>query len=206
MMPEMTGIEVAEAVVGSDDPPAIVFITAHDDYAVRAFELGAVDYVVKPLSAASAAERIRTLVRRISRAVTRDEPTVAALREEVRRLVQQQSSPLSARLPVKDYDERTIRLVEVDDVTLAQRDGRRVILSTTEKRFATYYTVDRLEERLAPQGFVRASPSTLINARYIEHLIPNGDGSYDAVLRDAEGTVVPVSRSRAKQLLAALRV
>jgi len=201
-MPGLSGIEVAEIALQSERPPLVAFITSHDEYAVKAFELGAVDYVVKPFSADATTGRIATTVRRLEAALKQKTAAVEALRGLVAQLVRER--PSSGKLAVKDYDERTVRLVDVASVICVERRGRRVVIRTAEREFPTYYTVDRLQERLAPAGFARANPAMLINLEYVDHLIPNGDGSYDVLLKDVRNTVVTVSRSRAKDLLARL--
>jgi len=114
---------------------------------------------------------------------------------------------LLSRLPVRDYEQGTIRLVDPADLVYAQRRDRRVVLHTPTTRFPTYYTITRLRQRLAHAGFFQASASAIINLECVEHLIPNGDGSYDALLRLGDQMVnVPISRSRSRELLRLLDV
>ncbi len=204
VMPDLSGIQVAEIALRSDRPPLIAFITGHSEYAVKAFELGAIDYIVKPASLHVLEGRIATLVERVERARRQQEPPSAALREMVARAVQEQWHSPSRKLPVKDYEQGTIRLLDPASVVYVERDGRRVLLHTAEESLPTYYTVEQLEKRLSAEGFVRANPGALINVDYLEHLIPNGDGSYDAVFKNGRSSTISVSRSRAKKLLALL--
>jgi len=209
-MPKVTGIEVAEIVLDSEDPPLVAFITGHDGYAVRAFELAAVDYVVKSIDLAQFQERIGHTVERMERALARGADVIDDLRDRVAQMSRllaniTQQPALPSRLPIKDYEEGTLRLIEPNSVIYAERRDRRVILHTREREFPTYFTIDRLEHRLQTQGFVRANPGALVNLRYIDHLIPNGDGSYDVVLKDEKGTTITASRSRAKALLESLQ-
>jgi DNA-binding LytR/AlgR family response regulator len=209
-MPELGGIEVAEVVLGSTNPPLVAFITGHDEHAARAFDMDAVDYVVKQADVRVLADRLWQMVARLDRALERSTPAVDELRRRVsaigaslEELARRQGAP-GRRLPIKDYEEGTVRLVDPAEVISAERRDRRVVLRTREHEWPTYYTMDALEDRLRHAGFVRVSRSAIVNIAFIEHLIPNGDGSYDLVLRDGVGSVVNVSRSRAKELLSAL--
>jgi len=201
-MPNMTGIEVAEAANEAGLLPLLVFVTDHDEYAVKAFELAAIDFIVKPVDLSELELRVAATVERLERNLTQPAQSLAALQESLKLLTGQreQQAPLR-RLPVKDYDEGTVRLVPPSEVSHVERIGDVTVLHTESKAFRTYHSIGRLEERLQSAGFVRANRGSLINTSFIKHLIPNGDGSYDALLDTPERVVVTVSRSRAKNLL-----
>ena len=203
-MGELSGLEVAEIALESDKPPMIAFITAFDAYAVKAFELAAVDYVVKSVGVEEFGERIAATVERMEESQRQHEaPPIDAVREVFSQLTQKQLQFPSRKLPVKDYEEGTVRLIDPATVICVERKDRRVVLRTQDKEFPTYFTIERLAQRLADEHFFRANPGALINMAYVSHLIPNGDGSYDALLNDEAGetvSVITVSRSRAKAL------
>jgi two-component system, LytTR family, response regulator len=203
-MPGMDGMEVAEAALNTGSPPLIVFVTGHDEYAVRAFRLAAADYIVKPLEVDEFETRVTETVARLGEALGRRDVAISALQKAVRALALNHAAPAERRLPVKDYEEGTVRLVDPATVTHIERVGNQVVLHTAEKAFRTYHTIDRLEERLRGAGFVRASRAALINGNAIQHLIPNGDGSYDAILTAPANAVITISRSRARALLDSL--
>ena len=209
-MPDISGIEVAEIVVALDHPPLIVFITGYDEYAARAFELAAIDYVIKSDELQVLQDRIATTVERIERALDQKAPALEVLRETVAQLVGLQPSAPLYMLPIKDYEEDTVRLIDSSLIIYAAREGGRAVLHTTEKAFPTYYTIERLEQRLTSQGFMRINRGTLINLKYVEHLIPAGDGSYDVILKDGNADMMfndlTISRSRAKQLFTSLGI
>jgi len=206
-MPELSGLEVAELALDSETPPLIVFITGHDEYAVQAFELTVVDYVVKTDDLDAFEERVNTTLARIEQQLAGKRPDYELLRQGIMQLLQQELRPLSHKLPVKDYEEGTVRLLDPETVIYVTREGRQVILHTADKDFPTYFTVTKLSERLTEAGFLRANRGEIINLRFVEHLIPNGDGSYDAILQDNKGniiTTITVSRGRSKALLESL--
>ena len=205
-MPRVSGIEVAERVMAMPDPPVVAFITGHDHFAVKAFELAAVDYVVKSLDLDEFQARLSVTVDRVERALERRDESVADLRDRItaiaRELADMKRPGREAfRIPVKDYDEGTVRLLDASELVYAERRDRRVVLCTEGQEFPTYFTIDRLEHRLSEMGFVRANPGALVNMAYIGHMIPNGDGSYDVILTDPAGTTITASRSRARALL-----
>ncbi len=209
-MPDISGIEVAEIVVTLDHPPLIVFVTAHDEYAVKAFELATLDYVVKSDKLEVLQDRIAATIERIERALDEKAPALEVLREMVAQLVGLQPSAPLYMLPIKDYEEATVRLIDSSLIIYAAREGGRTVLHTAEKAFPTYYTIKRLEQRLTSQGFKRINRGVLINLKYVEHLIPVGDGSYDVILKDGSAGMMfndlTVSRSRAKQLFTLLGI
>jgi len=212
-MSQLGGIEVAESLMQTDNPPLIAFVTNFDDYAVRAFELNAVDYVVKISDLPTLVERIARTVTRMQTALEQKSPALDEIRAVIAHLSRQQLHPLQRKLPIRDTEEGTIRLLDPLDVICIIRQQRRTMLITRHNAYPTYYTVDSLDERLTTEGFFRANQGTLVNTRYIEHLLPNGDGSYDVFLKtelsgDAQAlnTPVTVSRSRARQLLQMLNI
>ena len=206
-MPELSGLEVAEIAFDSEKPPLIVFITGYDQYAVNAFELAAVDYVVKTDDLDAFAERVGATIRRVEAQLTNKHPDYEALRGCIMKLADQYLRPTSGKLPIKDYEQQTVRLLDPTTVVCVERKGRRTVLRTMESNFPTYFTIDSLEQRLASRGFIRANRSALLNLSYVEHLIPNGDGSYDAIIEDEEGniiTTITVSRGHSRALLESL--
>ena len=200
-MPGMSGIEVAEMVLDGEKPPLVVFVTGHDEYAVKAFELAATDYVLKGPDLHTLEVRVAEAVARVAEALENRSAALNGLRQRVSQWREQDPPSAPPRLAVKDYEEGTVRLIHTAKVAWAERTGGHVELHTADKTFRTHATVDRLEQRLAAAGFLRANRGVLLNMEFIDHLIPNGDGSYDALLRDSARTVITVSRSRAKALL-----
>jgi DNA-binding LytR/AlgR family response regulator len=191
-------LEVGQTVSGWECAPVLAFVTKETRYAPLAFDLGAVDYVAVAPGARAFAPRVAVMVARLARARAAAAPAAPA---------EATASPLSVlgKLPVKDYTEGTVRLLSTESLICAQRADRRVVLRTRERDYPTYHSIESLARRLAPAGFFRASAGTLINLAHVEHLIPNGDGSYDVLLRAGEQTIqATVSRTRARELLSFL--
>ncbi len=210
-MPGLSGLDVAEAVLSEEGGPLVVFVTGHEEHALRAFELAAFDYVPKHLRAAAFTDRIQRTVDRVERERQHNPQPVEELQARLDQLAgsldKLQVLPRSrrpSRLPVKDYEEGAVRLLDPDEIICAERVGRRTVIRTAESEYPTYYTIERLEQRLVSEGFVRVNPGALVNQRYVHFLVPNGDGSYDVILRDTRGSVFTASRARSKALLESL--
>jgi two-component system LytT family response regulator len=187
-MPEVDGFDVARHL--PEPRPLIVFQTAYDEYALRAFEHAALDYLVKPVT-------LDGLRRALGRARERlaapapaalDAGALASLRATVRG-----EAPRRARLLVREG--RGHRLVALDAITRFTAVEGLVYawLDGGDKRL-TDYTLAELEERAGP-AFVRASRGELVNAEAVERIVRNGDGSATLGLRG--GAQVHVSRRRA---------
>lgn len=112
----------------------------------------------------------------------------------------------SNRIAVKDYKQGSIRLLDPAEIIYIERDGRQVIIHTETNQFPTYFTIDKLEKKLEDLAFYKANQGVLVNIDYIEHMIANGDGSYDLVLKNKPKAQITASRSGAKLILDDLQV
>jgi len=209
-MPAMDGFEVI-ANVGADDFPAVVFVTAYDAHAIRAFEVHALDYVLKPFDDArllAALERARARVherrhgelgRRLAQLVrelpdefasdgTRDQPP--GERGSVR-------APLLRRFAIRDGDR--VRFVAAKEIEWIEADGNYVVLHAGDQRHRVRGVLGRLIEQLDPRLFMRVHRSAIVNVEAIREVQPWFGGDYIAILRS--GAKVRVSRTRAAELL-----
>lgn len=194
-MPGMDGFEVLKAL--RDPTPHIVFSTAHDEYAIRAFEVQAVDYLLKPYDrsrVAAAVERVRGRVQ--GGGGSPDLDAVVKKLEERRRI------PFT-QVPV--YAGKRILIVPVDEVLWFAVEYRLVYAHTGERPYMTNYTLRELEDRLDPEVFFRAHKSSLVNLRHVKEIVPWFGGRFKLVMRDAAGSEVALSRAQARALRARLR-
>jgi DNA-binding LytR/AlgR family response regulator len=196
-MPGLTGMQLASTLTLVDDPPFLVFVTGYSEHAIAAFEQGALDYLVKPVSP----ERLlRTLVRLRAQLGT----GLAKERQREKILSAAETTRETAtlrRLPVRgDY---SVRLLRVGDVLCAMARDRRVFVRTCSgEEYRIYYTLSQLE-RLLPEGeFFRVHDSYLVKVESIEELYFLGNHAYE--LRLSDGTQIPVGRSRYSDLRAQL--
>lgn len=184
-MPEVGGFDVVEAI-GVARMPAVVFVTAYDEHALRAFDVHAVDYVLKPIDR----HRLRTAVerarRRLAHAPGQLDRRIAAALGELGR----PAHDYAKRLAIKG-DGRVI-LVDVDEVDRLEAAGNYVEVHSGARHHLVRETMASLEARLDPARFVRVSRSSIVNADRVRELQPMFSGDFVVVLRD--GTKVAGSR------------
>ena len=194
-MPGLDGFGVLERV-GFDAIPAVVFVTAHDEYAVRAFDAYAVDYLLKPFSderLARALDRVRA---------RRDQANAASVAQNLAELVRMyrggSAAPATRKRLLAREGERVV-FVPVDDIEWFEADGNRVRIHTGEGCFTMRATLSGTLQELDPARFVRAHRSVVVNLDRVRELRAWAGGDAVAVLRS--GAQVKVSRHYREQLL-----
>ncbi|HEX9501439.1 MAG TPA: response regulator [Thermoanaerobaculia bacterium] len=186
-MPKLDGFEVLELL---DRSPVIVFVTAYDEYALRAFEVHALDYLLKPFSE----ERFRTVTGRIKGQLRQPRTAVAPLGSALR------TKPL-LRLVVRGEDG-TIQVIPASRVDYVEADDDAIVIATAGTKIRKQQSIGDLAGELDPDRFVRIHRSYLLNIERIEKIELYAKDSRVAILRD--GSRLPVSRSgyvRLKELL-----
>lgn len=146
-MPGLTGLELAQVLSRFRSPPPVVFVTAHDSYAVDAFELQAVDYVLKPVRADRLAEAVRRVVRGTERPAT---------------------AQLGVQIPVERAG--VTRFLDRDDVTHVEAQGDYARLHTASDSFLVRTPLTALEEEWGPAGFVRIHRSLLVSLAHVKEV------------------------------------
>jgi len=194
-MPGMDGFEVLKAL--PRPAPHVVFATAFDDYAIRAFEVEAVDYLLKPFARARVEEAVGRVRTRLERG--NDGLDVEAV---LKRLEEGRKEHLR-QIPV--HAGKRILLIGIDEVHWFGVEYRLVYAHTAERAFMTNFTLRELEDRLDPELFFRAHKASLVNMRQVKEIVPWFGGRYKLVMRDQAGSEVPVSRAQARALRAKLR-
>lgn len=193
-MPGMTGIELAKSLKGREVMPKVVFVTAYENYAVPAFELRAVDYLLKPLESERLAETIQRLRESVGPQTAADSTGERA--EEAERSVDKKP-PLSFLLCEKD--EKQIPL-PLNEIVYIFSEGYNVFVQTMSDRLLTRYTLQELTERLPPDQFFRSHRSYLVNIFQVKEISPYFNGAYILKLKDKEHSEVIVSRSNVKRM------
>jgi two-component system LytT family response regulator len=187
-MPKLTGFDVLE-LIGTDIP--VIFVTAYDQYAMRAFDVHAIDYLLKPIGR----ERFDAAVERVKNRLGEKMPAAAELAAAARPPQQ-----FAERLVVKDGTKVTIIPVGKLDYAEAQDDY--VALATQGKKHLKQQTIAGLEASLNPGDFVRIHRSYIVNLERVARIEPYGKESRLAILTD--GSRLPVSRSGYARLKALL--
>jgi two-component system LytT family response regulator/two-component system response regulator LytT len=192
-MPGLTGFEVAKLLLDKPSAAHIVFVTAYDQYAVDAFDVNAVDYLLKPVEQARLDQAVQRVRHRISAAQPRDDRFDAL----VRMMADRQGRREQLALKVGDR----FLLVQADEVIFASLDGDTIQIATGQLvGTSNYRTLDELQARLDPDVFWRVHRSHLVNINKIKEIVPWFSRNYMLRMKDAKATEIPVSRSQTKRL------
>jgi two-component system LytT family response regulator len=191
---EMPGFDGFEVVQQLENPPAIVFVTAYDEYAVRAFEANAIDYLLKPV-------RPERLERALGRVRERLGAPDAAKIRDVRAVARERGGPLQR---IAARRGKRIVIVPVRDIIRIEIEDRLVFAVTATDRLLIEKTITELEAMLEPAGFLRISRGELVNLETVKELLPWFSGTWRVKL--ANGEERDVSRDRAKQLREAIGI
>ncbi len=177
-MPGLSGMHLAEALTTFERQPAIIFVTAHSEHAVKAFEVAATDYLVKPVEV----ERLRTAIDRLM-------PTEEApVRVE--------------RIPVEKAGRKL--LLQVGEIFYVMAKDDYSYIYTNEERYLSTISLAQLESKLEAQGFFRVHRRFVVNLSQVKEIVPMYGGTMLLTLKDKAGTQVPASRRRVPALKRAL--
>ncbi|HVK69172.1 MAG TPA: LytTR family DNA-binding domain-containing protein [Polyangium sp.] len=180
-MPGLTGLEALRLL--PEPRPYVIFCTAHAEYAVSAFEVGAVDYLLKPVEAG-----------RLQVAIERARRVVHAAKTDAR--------PATRRLAIETREG--VLLLDPAEIAFAELDGALVTIVAGGRRVLTVLSLAALEERLPADTFIRVHRRALLNLEHVSLLEPTPSGGYLARMKD--GQAVEVSRQAARELRRALGI
>ncbi|MEW6541554.1 MAG: LytTR family DNA-binding domain-containing protein [Bacillota bacterium] len=177
-MPGISGIELARELCAQKNGPVIVFVTAHEEYALDAFGVGAVDYLVKPMTEKRLLEVITRLKERLAPEKEKPLATVAIIRRG------------------------NIIPVPTQEITHIYAESDRVIVCTYGERASApqIYTLEQLAGRLPQDMFFRSHRSYVVNLKFVKEIKPDLNGTYVLYINDRQNSAVPVSRSRVAAL------
>ena len=181
-MPEATGLQLADGLQHLKYPPAVVFVTAYSEFAIDAFKVSAVDYLVKPVASA-----------RLAQALTRVQESVA-LHAQAQR---------SERIPVEKGGKKI--LVAIDKIRFVMARDDYAYLQTDTDRYFSTVSLAQLEKRLDGHGFFRVHRGYLVNLSMVEEVESVAGGTLLLTLNGVEDKI-PVSRRRVSTLKKALGI
>lgn len=174
-MPGKNGLEVVEAV-GVEHMPRVIFLTAYDEYAIDAFRVNALDYLMKPVNE----DRLGESLARARFALAASQPVQAQLGDLLRQL----------QVDKDNHDRITIRadghvhFLKPGDIVWVQADGDYVTVHTRERSHLIRATMKAMEEQLAGRGFQRIHRSSIVNLNEIGELVSTDSGDYEVILQD----------------------
>jgi two-component system LytT family response regulator len=192
-MPELDGLGVVRLLRGRR-PPLVAFVTAYDEYAVRAFEVNAVDYLLKPVTATRLREAINRAAERLERAEMRAEALRQA-RSAAADYDRASGDTLLERVPVRRGEE--IALIPVGQIASIVADGELLHITTTRnERHTISYRLKDLAERLDPERFIRLGRGELVSIDAISKVNPMPGGTYTVVLQNGQRLAASRIQSR----------
>jgi two-component system, LytTR family, response regulator len=192
---QMPGIDGFSVLRGIKDPPHVIFATAYEEHAIKAFEVEALDYLLKPFSQTRLAEAVGRVRQRIADGRARSDPDAIARAAEPRHAY-------ATQIPV--HSARKILVVPVKDILWFAVESRLVYAHVEGRSLMTNFTLRELEERLDPQVFFRAHKSRLVNLEQVKEIARWFGGRFRLVMRDAQSSQVELSRVQARELRARL--
>ncbi len=184
-MPKLNGFEMLEIL---DDTPEVIFITAHNEYAIKAFETNAVDYLLKPYSAERLAESVQKAVERIKQ---KEERT-----ENIQKLIRQPLTDKLERIVVKTGSK--IKVIPVEKINYLEAQDDYVMIYTDEGKHLKQATMSFFEENLDKNTFIRIHRSYIAKIDQVMQLEPYGKETYVAKMKN--GISLKVSKNGLKNL------
>jgi two-component system response regulator LytT len=202
-MPGLTGFEVARRMLSSDAASHIIFVTAYDQHAIEAFEVNAVDYLLKPVEPSRLEMALDRARRRMSsdRAVAREEVAAGFTSADLEKIVQlvSERQQRRERLAIR-VGERFV-LVQAEEIIYASLIDEAITVVTTQHiGVSNYRTLDELQERLDATVFWRVHRSHLVNINKIKEIVPWFSRNYILRMKDQKSTEIPVSRMQTRRL------
>lgn len=195
-MPGLTGFEVARQVAARPSPPHIVFVTAFDQYALDAFKVNAVDYLLKPVDPARLEQALGRARRRVEGA-----RTGVMSPEALAQLVDMVAARQSRRTQIVVKVDDRILLVQADDLIYASLNEDEVtVVASQVTGTSNHRTLDELQAQLDQAVFWRVHRSYLVNINKIKEIVPWFSRNFILRMRDAKSTEIPVSRAQTKRL------
>jgi two-component system response regulator LytT len=200
-MPGLNGFEVARRLLDRQgSSPAVVFVTAFDSRAIEAFEVNAVDYLLKPVDLRRLEEAVQRAQRRLESGRAPEglrEPLNHQLEEIVRMMATRHGRREQVAIKVSDR----FLLVHAEDIIFASLADESITIVTGQVAgSSSYRTLDDLQERLDPDVFWRVHRSHLVNINKIKEIVPWFSRNYILRMRDPKGSEIPVSRAQTKRL------
>jgi two-component system LytT family response regulator len=196
-MKDMTGFDILEAL-DADQRPPVIFVTAFDEYAIRAFDCFAFDYLLKPFQDERFHTSVQRMLAHLAAGRTPDDTTLSQLLQHIR-----SGTDTPQRLfPLREGSR--ISFVAPEEIRYVSASGYYIEVHTAEKRHLLRYSLTQMQEDLEPFGFIRIHRSTIINPRYLAEISHGSSSELEVKLRD--GATFRVSKSYREELLSQLQL
>lgn len=180
---DSNGIRVAQELLKKEEHPKIVFVTAFDEYAVKAFELEAVDYVLKPFSE----ERIRQTLDRLQHIISRD------FRDKEEIIGKEIEQPKAINKFAVEQNDK-IKFLDVEDIVFIMAEGRNSIVCTPTHQYKTNIPLKDLQKKLRNSTFFRPHRSFIVNLEKINEVVRWFNGTYIIKMQGYDNVEIPVTK------------
>lgn len=190
-MPKLNGFEMLELI---ENPPIIIFTTAYDHFAIKAFEVSAVDYLLKPFSEERFDQALKKAIKLLDDKFTQDESIKNIISEHDKKIENLE------RVVIKDGGK--INIIPVDEIRWIEAQDDYVMIDSAQGKFLKQKTMKYFEDHLDESQFVRIHRSHIINLSYLQHLEQQETDSFKIILKN--GKELPVSKSGLSRLKATL--
>jgi len=180
-MPKLDGFDVVELL--GDQTPFLVFVTAFDEYALRAFEAEALDYIIKPVRE----DRLKKVIERVEKQIKLKSP------QPVDKFINKHQSHQAPLVRILIRDGTVVTIIPSDDIIYIEAQDDYIMIYTNEKKFLKYERISNLEKMLDSQTFCRIHRSYILNIRCLKKIEPYSKDSRLAILNN--GNKLPISRS-----------
>jgi two-component system LytT family response regulator/two-component system response regulator LytT len=200
-MPGLTGFEVARRLLETRASAEIIFVTAYDQHAIEAFEVNAVDYLLKPVEQARLEVAVDRARRRMAVEHAFDRSGAAVDTAQLEKIIEIVAERQSRRERLAIKVGERFMLVQAEDVIYASlRDDGIAVVTDHHAGTSNYRTLDELQDRLDSKVFWRVHRSHLVNINKIKEIVPWFSRNYILRMKDAKTTEIPVSRTQTKRL------
>ena len=190
-MPQMSGMEVARQLLEEEHKPMVIFVTAYNQFAVEAFEVNAIDYLLKPISE----ERLRNRLEDIDSMKVKEKDIDY---NKLSKLIEEMNPTTKLEKRISLYHENKLIPIEIKDIIYITIEDRHTIIVSNKGRFETNSTLNELLDKLDPSMFFRSHKSYIVNLNSIESIEPWFNSTYNINLKSHE-EIIPVSRSYVKK-------
>lgn len=199
---DLDGMDVAAQLLETQTPPFVVFASAYDEHAIRAFETEAIDYIIKPFSEARLAKTICRM--RKLQVLSEDKGNVKehneqTIEEKIATIVQTALLDQQPKqIPVEKNGK--ILLIHAQDIVYVTVESRHAIIYTDKEQYGSSFTLQELETKLPVSLFYRSHRAYIVNLSKVSELVPWFNGCVQLVMQDEQKTAIPVSRSAVKEV------
>ena len=176
-LPALSGIDILESL---NKPVYVIFVTTYDKYAIKAFEFGAIDYLLKPFS-----------LQRFNQAIDRFLE---------KKNMQKEKNPSFKEHSLCFKHKRIQHVLLFEDIIYVASTGRNCMIFTEQKEFEASSLLKEIEQKLPQNAFIRVHKQYIVNIDYIQTLRYDKGGQYELRLKDEEDTVLPVGKSYAQKI------